>query len=83
MTNDEKELVERMQDAWNNSPDALEAMPRALAIVKANIGKIAEVCPRCKVPTDWYVSGEDDDDNPIHTKICPDCHGTGITLKGK
>ena len=28
-----EQLIEKMQDAWNNSPDAVDAMPRALRVV--------------------------------------------------
>jgi len=79
MTNDEKELVEEIA-TWLrvNFTETEESMSEnLLLIIKANIGKIAEVCDCINTDlTQEY--GE-----AVFNGDCKICHGTGITPKGK
>jgi DnaJ-class molecular chaperone len=97
MTNDERELVEMMAKEGNNSyfeeqwektreiekrcwRDAATAM---LSVVKANIGKIAEVCPACGGMAKFPMRQMRGKEDVFFDADCETCHGSGVVKKGE
>jgi len=80
MTDEEMKLLDKMATAGGQAgycaDDYLASV--MLSVVKANLGKIAKICPRCHGEIVRYNLDKDE----VVTDACPDCQN-GIVPKGK
>lgn len=87
MRDEERELVEEIrnciiktrEEPWGFMAEAV------LSVVKANLSKIAEVCPECNGDGEFpkLLSNDGGFGGGVISNPCKTCNGTGIVLKGK
>ena len=75
-----KELIEKMAnrvDICGRHYIAEKMLSVVLQDIKERPWKFVQKCVRCSGGVDTFIASGDDD-NPIYTKVCPNCKGSGV-----
>ena len=84
MQDEERELVEMMAEsvrAYRTQMSITTMAEQMLSVIKANLGKIAKICPCCNGKK--IVSDTRGGEHVMLDEPCMACLGTGIVPKGK